>query len=219
MPVTRSETPESEELRQQKRMKPGGGAFIPNGKLHENVMDPSVDWLNRMLAKQMSLSETIALKPDGSLNPESTAELPRPVLINSLMDMELTQNGLMKACKEIADKHPDLEFSFKLDDVKHTLTYTVTKGMEGANNLAESMKEKENSGHQPDEKIADSGIPIFVSRDMEQQLADFGWNKEQRKYLDPKDAFRILKEGKSRKQSEIDQEALRKVREELSRTG
>lgn len=98
---------------------------------HENTLEASVDWLYRMLEKRQSVSETIAMKPDGSLNPESTPDLARPMLVNSVAAMELTTNGLMKACREIADKHPDLEFSFKVDDNKHTLTYTVTRRVEG----------------------------------------------------------------------------------------
>lgn len=95
----------------------------------------SVDWLYRMLEKRQSVSETMALKPDGALSSESTVDFERPVLVNSLVGIELTPNGLMKTCKTIVDEHPDLVFSFKVDDNKHSFTYTVTKRLESASQI------------------------------------------------------------------------------------
>ncbi len=109
----------------------GEGSALPdNRQHHENMMEASAEWLERMLEKRASVSETIAVRPDGSLNPESTADLPRPALVNSVMDMELTPNGLMKACRKIQSTHPDFVFSFQMDNHKNTFTYTVTKKLE-----------------------------------------------------------------------------------------
>lgn len=122
MPVIKSEASESEKLRAQRI-----NDSVQSRTHHENTRDASVDWLYRMLGKRQSVSETIAIKPDGSLNSESTTDLERPVLINSLMDMELTSNGLMKACKEVSDAHPEFQFSFKTDPAGRSITYTVTR--------------------------------------------------------------------------------------------
>ncbi|MDO8590931.1 MAG: hypothetical protein Q7R65_03055 [bacterium] len=94
---------------------------------HEHFIESATDFIKTVLEKQDSFSETVALRPDGSLNPESTADLSRSVLINSVETLELTYNGLMKACKDISDANPELQFSFKTDPAGKSITYTVTQ--------------------------------------------------------------------------------------------
>ncbi|MEK7554815.1 MAG: hypothetical protein AAB518_02430 [Patescibacteria group bacterium] len=46
------------------------------------------------------------------------------------------------------------------------------------------------------------GIPVMITRDMEQQLSDLGWNADARGNLAPQAAWEIIKEGKTFSQPE-----------------
>lgn len=99
-------------------------------KEHDDSVDVGAHWILSVLQKNEAYSERIPLKRDRTFDiPEDITELPGNVaqLVRSARQMEYSQKGLYDLIKEIREKHPELQFSFKLDRDGKWIEYSVKK--------------------------------------------------------------------------------------------
>jgi hypothetical protein len=97
---------------------------------HDHGIEIAAGWILAMLEKKEKYSERIPLKMDKSFDiPGDVTEPPNDVsqLVRAARQMEYSLKGLYDLTNEIVAKHPELEFSFKLDNEGKWVEYSVQK--------------------------------------------------------------------------------------------
>jgi hypothetical protein len=98
----------------------------------EGNVDTVAEFLVGSINSGGKFSEKIPLNPDGSINIESTQEIPRSALVSYATSMDTSSvNGIYKLAQSISQIRPEIVFSFKSDPGKKWVEYTASKKSEG----------------------------------------------------------------------------------------